>query len=140
MTSLGLLVPVDLGGNRASDAEERISREASDLEKRLSMLSQCSLASSTGASARFSRRFPDVAEGNILTLQLFFFLLLLSFHLQLQHICCRGRPEQRLQFLLQPIRRERRRQTSVLGGAVSKAAPLQRDGVQLLNAEGSGGF
>uniref|UniRef100_A0A671YPN1 Docking protein 7 n=1 Tax=Sparus aurata TaxID=8175 RepID=A0A671YPN1_SPAAU len=39
----------DLNADPAS-AEERINQEASDLEKRLSMLSQCSLASSTGIS------------------------------------------------------------------------------------------
>nr|XP_020451866.1 protein Dok-7-like [Monopterus albus] len=39
----------DLGADPAS-AEERISQEASKLEKRLSMLSQCSLASSTAST------------------------------------------------------------------------------------------
>ncbi|KAM8772227.1 protein Dok-7-like [Acanthopagrus schlegelii] len=39
----------DLNADPAS-AEERISQEASDLEKRLSMLSQCSLASSTAST------------------------------------------------------------------------------------------
>ncbi|XP_029706884.1 protein Dok-7-like isoform X4 [Takifugu rubripes] len=39
----------DLGADPAS-AEERICQEASDLEKRLSMLSECSLASSTAST------------------------------------------------------------------------------------------
>lgn len=62
---LSLLVAAELGANPAS-AEERICQEASDLEKRLSMLSQCSLASSTGTSMRLPRRrarAPDVVGG-----------------------------------------------------------------------------
>nr|XP_019939835.1 PREDICTED: protein Dok-7-like isoform X2 [Paralichthys olivaceus] len=43
----------DLSANPAS-AEERINQEASELEKRLSMLSQCSLASSSSSSSTAS--------------------------------------------------------------------------------------
>ncbi|XP_019939834.2 protein Dok-7-like isoform X3 [Paralichthys olivaceus] len=46
-------LPADLSANPAS-AEERINQEASELEKRLSMLSQCSLASSSSSSSTAS--------------------------------------------------------------------------------------
>lgn len=42
------LCPADLNYDPVA-AEERLNQEASELEKRLSMMSQCSLASSTGA-------------------------------------------------------------------------------------------
>lgn len=45
---LCLLCPADLNYDPVA-AEERLNQEASELEKRLSMISQCSLASSTGA-------------------------------------------------------------------------------------------
>lgn len=62
-------------------------------------------------------------------------LTLASFHVQLQHICCQRRPKQHFQLLLQPIRCEQWRQTPVLGRTLGEAAPLQRDGVQLLHVE-----
>lgn len=64
------------------------------------------------------------------------FLVPSSFHLQQQHVCRRGRPKQRLQLLLQPIGYKLWSQTSVLGGAVRQAALLQRDGVELVHADG----
>lgn len=48
-STLNLLCPADLNYDPVA-AEERLNQEASELEKRLSMISQCSLASSTGAS------------------------------------------------------------------------------------------
>lgn len=50
MCSEGLMFVLSTSDPNADPvlAEERISQEASELEKRLSMLSQCSLASSTG--------------------------------------------------------------------------------------------